>query len=121
MIHLRLWPAAGGSGTSPSAGSTVDAMKQSASEVAGEMKKSAGQAMESAKAGAVDAQKAAAEKMAVLNTEAQKLFEEAMASIKEKKWDLADSTIKKLVDLKAKLPAEWQTKIENLRKSFTAA
>ena len=58
---------------------------------------------------------------ATVTAEAQKLIDQAQTYIKENKWDLADTTIKKLEEMKASLPAEWATKVEQARNAFNSA
>jgi hypothetical protein len=58
---------------------------------------------------------------ATVSAEAQKLLDQAQEYIKDKKWDLADTTIKKLEDMKASLPAEWATKVDQARKMLDTA
>lgn len=115
--------ASGGTSSTPAVNTTgtADAMKQSASDATTEAQKAAAGTADAVKAGAADAQAAGSEKMAAVGTEAQKYFDEAMTYVKEKKWDLADGSIKKLEALKPNLSPEWQTKVDQLRKTFTAA
>ncbi len=67
------------------------------------------------------AKSAAANASSTVQAEAQKLLDQAQAYIKDNKWDLADSTIKKLEEMKASLPAEWATKVEQARTAFNSA
>jgi len=64
---------------------------------------------------------AAANASSTVAAEAQKLLDQAQAYIKENKWDLADTTIKKLEDMKASLPAEWAAKVEQARTALNSA
>jgi hypothetical protein len=64
---------------------------------------------------------AAANASSTVTTEAQKLLDQAQAYIKENKWDLADTTIKKLEEMKASLPAEWAAKIDQARSALNTA
>ena len=100
---------------------TADSMKQAASDASVGAQKTAAGTADAVKAGAADAQAAGSEKMAAAGAEAQKYFDEAMTYVKEKKWDLADGSIQKLEALKPNLSPEWQTKVDQLRKTFTAA
>jgi hypothetical protein len=70
---------------------------------------------------ASSAQSAAKEAAATVTAEAQKLLDQATQYIKENKMDLADTTIKKLEEMKAQLPAEWQAKIADARSMFDKA
>ncbi len=70
---------------------------------------------------ASSAQSAAKEAAATVTAEAQKLLDQATQYIKENKMDLADTTIKKLEEMKAQLPAEWQAKIADARAMFDKA
>lgn len=75
-----------------------------------------------APAAAVDKAMSGANSMAATATaEAQKLLDQAMEYVKDKKWDLADETLKKLEGMKASLPAEWASKIDQARSAFTTA
>lgn len=53
--------------------------------------------------------------------EAGKLMEQVGMNMKDKKWPDAKAALAKLDDLKAKLPADWQAKIDGLKASITAA
>jgi hypothetical protein len=63
----------------------------------------------------------AKEAAASVTAEAQKLLDQATAYVKEKKFDLAEPIIAKLEGMKAQLPAEWATKIEQARSMFDSA
>jgi hypothetical protein len=64
---------------------------------------------------------AAKEAGAELGAQAQRLYDQAETYIKEKKWNDADAVVKQLEALKAKLPAEWQARVENVRQSLDNA
>ena len=53
--------------------------------------------------------------------EATKLMEQVTMNMKDKKWPDAKAALAKLDDLKAKLPADWQAKVDGLKASVTAA
>jgi hypothetical protein len=58
---------------------------------------------------------------AAMTSEAQKLMADATAYIKDKKFDLADQTVKKLEEMKPQLPAEYGPKIDQLRTLLNSA
>lgn len=58
---------------------------------------------------------------ATATAEAQKLLDQVTEYVKDKKWDLADEALKKLEAMKASLPAEWASKIDQARSAFTTA
>jgi hypothetical protein len=53
--------------------------------------------------------------------ESQKQVAQVMDYIKEKKWDLAESTLKELEGRKAQLPAAVAGQVDNARKMLDAA
>lgn len=63
----------------------------------------------------------AQEAAASLTAEAQKLLDQATAYVKENKFELAEPVIAKLEAMKAQLPAEWATKVEQARSMFDSA
>lgn len=53
--------------------------------------------------------------------QATELYNKAIAAINEKKLDDAQGYVDKLKELKAKLPADWQTKVDQLVTQFDSA
>lgn len=98
-------------------GSAADAVKSAADAT----KDAGAHATDAVKAAGVQAADKANEVAASLTGEAQKLLDQATAYVKEKKFDSAEPIIKKLEEMKAKLPAEWATKIEQARSAFDTA
>ena len=118
-------PAPAPANTTSNAGTRAEEMakdlKETASSTAGDAQRAAADAQKAAADKAAEAKVNAASATEATKKEAQSLFEQAMAYIREQKWDSADGAIKKLEALKSKLPAEWQTKIDELRKQFNTA
>lgn len=54
------------------------------------------------------------------SADAQSMLDKVEAAIKDKKWDDADSLLKKLEAMKDKLPADMQTKLGTLRTAIDA-
>lgn len=82
---------------------------------------STGSAADAVKSAADSAQTAGADMAATVTAEAQKLLDQATAYVKENKLDSAEPIIKKLEEMKAKLPAEWAAKIAQARSAFDTA
>ena len=82
-------------------------------------------AVDTAKTTAVQTASAAADtaKTTAANAvaDAQSLLNQVTQDTKDKKWDLADSGLKKLEGMKASLPAEWSPRIDQARKAFDVA
>jgi hypothetical protein len=53
--------------------------------------------------------------------ESQKQLDQVMTYIRDKKWDLAESTLKTLETNKANLPVAMQPQVDNARKMLNAA
>jgi hypothetical protein len=93
--------------------------KDAAANVSGDAKKSAEQASDALKKNAdaaaesVNASPAAAD--------AQSKLTQVMDAIRDKKWDIAETTLKGLETNKASLPSALQSQVENARKMLTAA
>jgi hypothetical protein len=90
------------------AGDAADATKKQAEAAGDAVKKSADAAAESAAASPAAA-------------EATKQIEQVMKYIKDKKYDLAETTLKKLEDNKASLPAAVQGQLTNARTMLDTA
>jgi hypothetical protein len=113
---------------SDAAGSAVDQAKEAgaaASDAASEAADKAADTVAGAADSASDAAAGAADNAAAagsdMTAEASKLIEQATTYVKENKWDLAESTVKKLEGMKASLPAEYQPQVDNVRKMLDTA
>lgn len=101
----------------PSMGATSDKAKDAAAD----MKASAeaagaktGAMMDTAKAGAADVGNA-------VTDQAKKLYDQATAAVTGMKLDDAQKYFDQLKALRDKLPADWQTKVDELGKMITDA
>jgi hypothetical protein len=58
---------------------------------------------------------------AALKTQAQDLYDKAMTAIKANKLSDAETLVNKLVEMKSKLPPEWQTKVDEVKSMYDKA
>jgi hypothetical protein len=86
-----------------------------------DLQNAAGSASSAAANAGTSALDAAKEAGADIGAQAQRLYDQAEAYIKDKKWSDAEAVVKQLETLKAKLPAEWQAKVDSLRQSLDTA
>lgn len=96
----------------------ADALKDSAAAAAndagGEAQKQADRAAERASDIASDASKAVTE-------QAQELYRKAEQMINESRWPEAQSLVDQLEALKDRLPAEWQSRVDQIRTALKNA
>ena len=102
-----------------------DAVKKAADTVQEESKKAADAAKDASDAAGEAAKKAADADVATATAdaakEAQSWMEQVTTDIRAKKFDSAETALKKLEEIKASLPADLQGKINSLRDALTAA
>jgi hypothetical protein len=96
----------------------VDALKDSAeatgTAVGGEAQRQAEKAADKAGELASDSAKA-------VTDQAESLFRQAEAAIKDQRWPEAEKLIDQLEALKDRLPPEWQARVEQLRNTLKSA
>ncbi|MGB7159968.1 MAG: hypothetical protein WBD40_18020 [Tepidisphaeraceae bacterium] len=105
--------------TKSAAEGAADSVKSAAGDAADATKKTAEAAGDAVKKGADAAADAVAASPAA--AEATKQIEQVTTYIKENKLDLAETTLKKLEDNKASLPAAIQTKLPSVRTMLDTA
>lgn len=93
--------------------------KDTAADAGSELKKQAEGASDALKKGAEDAASSVATQPAA-GADAAKL-QSVLDYIRDKKWDLAETTLKELEGRKASLPAALQGQVDNARKMLDAA
>jgi molecular chaperone GrpE (heat shock protein) len=111
---------------------TLDAIKDKASEVKDGVAEAAGDVKDAAKDAAADArdgvtnatndaQTAATDANAGVVAQAQKLYDDAVAAVNKADFSTAEKYFEQLKTYRDKLPADWQTKIDQLGKMITDA
>lgn len=107
--------------TAPPKPTASNDMGAAAEKAAGDAQKAAADAKHEADAAASNAADAGASAMAAVETQAKGLLEQAQNYIKENKLDLAEKAVTQLDALKSKLPAEWASKIDNVKSMLETA
>jgi hypothetical protein len=105
--------------TESKAADAKDAMKDQAKTAADALKQDANTAADGLKKGADNAAEAVAKDPAA--ADATSKIQEVLTYIKENKLDLAETTLKKLEDSKASLPAAVTSQLDNARKMLDTA
>lgn len=104
-----------------SEGQTTPAADANAMKAMDHAKSVAADASASANKEAPAAAAAASDTTKDLIAKAQPLVEQATTYIKDHKLELADKAVTQLEGMKTSLPADWASKVENLRKTLDAA